>query len=104
LESGAKFASSTAQRHEQTVELDKDGSFLVAGTKSERGAAMKFAFRGVWRVRDGYFWYKTLSSEPPDFYPAGEELKDRIVSVSDSEWVMIEESTGQESRARRTRQ
>jgi hypothetical protein len=92
------------QRHEQAMELNKDGSFLVTGTKSEGGATMKFAFRGVWRVQDGYFLYTTLSSDPPDFYRAGEEYKDRIVSVSDNEWVMIEESTGQESRARRNPQ
>jgi len=84
---------------DQVIELKQDGSFVVTGNKTERGTTMKFVLRGAWRVQDGHFRYKALSSEPPDFFPPGEELKDRIVSVSDREWVMIEQNTGQESRA-----
>lgn len=86
-------------RHEQIINLNANGSFIVAGAKMEGRVVTPFAFSGVWEVRNGYFWYKTLSSEPADFAPPGEELKDRIVSISDTGWVMIEESTGQESRA-----
>lgn len=87
--------------HRQVIQLRPDGSFAVSGTMTKQEAKMSFAFEGSWAVREGHFWYKTLSSEPKDFYPVGEEHKDRIVSVTSHEWVMIEESTGQKSRARR---
>jgi hypothetical protein len=87
------------ERHEQIINLNSNGSFLVSGTKIERGVVTPFAFSGIWEVRTGYFWYKTLTSQPADFYPPGEEYKDRIVSVTNTEWVMLEESSGQESRA-----
>jgi len=87
------------ERHEQIINLNKDGSFLVSGAKIERGVVTPFTFSGIWEVRNGYFWYKTLSSQPADFYPPGEEYKDRITSVAETGWVMLEESTGQESRA-----
>ena len=86
-------------RHEQIINLNANGSFIVAGAKIEGRVVTPFAFSGAWEVRNGYFWYKTLSSEPADLVPAGEELRDRIVSITESRWVMVEESTGQESRA-----
>jgi hypothetical protein len=87
--------------HKQVIRLNPDRSFAVSGTITKQGAKMNFAFSGSWDVRQGLFWYKTFASEPKDFYPASEEHKDRIVSVTSHEWVMIEESTGQKSRARR---
>lgn len=86
-------------RHEQIINLDGNGSFVVTGARFEGRVITPFAFSGVWEVRDGYFWYKALSSEPADIFPVGEEVKDRILSVSDTAWLMLEESTGQESRA-----
>ena len=87
--------------HKQVIRLNPDGSFAVSGTITRQGAQTIFAFGGSWAVRDGQFWYKALSSEPKDFYPLGQEHKDKILSVTNHEWVMIEESTGQKSRARR---
>jgi len=87
--------------HKQMIQLNPDGSFAVSGTVTKEGANMSFTFRGSWAVRDGYFWYKTLSSEPKDFYPSGKEYRDKILSLTNYEWVMIEESTGEKSRARR---
>jgi|SRR5258706_642506 len=87
--------------HKQVIRLNPDRSFAVSGTITKQDAKMNFTFSGSWDVREGLFWYKTLASEPKDFYPTGEEHRDRIVSVTSHEWVMIEESTGQTSRARR---
>jgi hypothetical protein len=87
--------------HKQVIRLNPDGSFAVSGTITKQDAKMNFAFAGSWAVTDGHFWYKTMSSEPKDFYPSGEEHKDKILSVTSHEWVMIEQSTGQKSRARR---
>ena len=87
--------------HKQVIRLNADGSFAVSGTSTRPGAQMNFAFGGSWAVRDGHFWYKALSSEPKDFYPLGQEHKDKILSVTSHEWVMLEESTGLKSRARR---
>ena len=86
-------------RHEQIINLEGDGSFVVTGARFEGRVVTPFAFSGLWEVRDGHFWYKSLSSEPADIFPVGEELKDRIVSISDTRWVMHEASTGQESQA-----
>lgn len=87
--------------HKQVIRLNPDRSFAVSGTITKQETKMDFTFGGQWDVKQGYFWYKTLSSEPKDFYPIGKEYKDRISSVTTHEWVMVEESTGQKSRARR---
>lgn len=89
------------ERHEQRITLRNDGEFEVTGILYQRGKSIPFVWRGKWQVRNGKFLYTTTFSKPPKLYPVGESFEDTIVSVSDTEWVMIEQSTGEKSHARR---
>jgi hypothetical protein len=89
------------EAHNQIMLLNGDGSFEVKGTKRLSETATQFLWRGKWGVREGKFWYVTTFSEPIDEFPIGESSEDEIVSVSKFEWVMIEKSTGNKSRAYR---
>ena len=87
------------ESHQQTMHLRANGTFQVSGIIRTCSDATTFVWRGKWRVKDSRFWYKTTYSSPKDLFPIGEELSDQIISVSDKEWVMKEESTGNESHA-----
>ncbi|GEM_PF-1316707 len=91
--------------HQHNISLKGDGSLEVFGVQyyTKQQSSIKFIWRGNWGVKDGMFWYVTTFSDQPQLFPVGERLEDRIVSVSD-EWVMIEQSTGKESRARRVKE
>jgi hypothetical protein len=93
------------ERHDHAIALRADGSFEITGVQQylADNSSTKFLWRGKWGVKNGMFWYVTAFSDPPDLFPVGERLEDRIVFVSKSEWVMIEQTTGNESRARRLR-
>jgi len=91
------------ERYEQRIALTKDGQFEVKGTHVEDNKPTPFTWRGKWQVKNGKFLYSTTFSDPPDLYPPGESFEDTIVSVSSTEWVMIEQSTGNESRSRRVK-
>lgn len=62
-----------------------------------------FTWRGRWQVNAGKFGYVTTFSDPADLYKVGEAFEDEILSVSDKEWVMREQSTGNKSVAYRVR-
>jgi hypothetical protein len=83
------------------IVLKTDGSFEVKGAVEGCGRKFALTWRGKWTVRAGRFQYTTTFSDPPDEYPIGESFSDEIVTVSDAEWVMVEESTGNKSIAKR---
>jgi hypothetical protein len=91
--------------HQHNISLKSDGSFEVLGIQyyATQQRSTKFLWRGNWGVKDGVFWYVSTFSDQPQLFPVGERLEDKIVSVSEDEWVMIEQSTGNKSRARRVR-
>jgi hypothetical protein len=91
------------QRHDQRITLRKDGTFEVRGTLRGANKSTPFVWRGTWQVKNGKFIYTSTYSDPADIAPVGESLEDTIVSVSEKEWVMNEQSTGNQSRARRVR-
>lgn len=91
------------ESHQQTMQLRPNGTFQVNGIIRTCDDTSTFVWRGKWRVKDSKFWYKTTYSSPKDLFPIGEELSDQIISVSASEWVMKEESTGNESHAFRVK-
>lgn len=88
--------------HQHNISLKNDGTIEVFGAQyyAKQQSSIKFNWRGNWGVKDGVFWYTATFSDQPQLFPVGEQLADQIVSVSD-EWVMIEQSTGNKSRARR---
>lgn len=89
--------------HEHDIALRKDGTFEVKGVQRylKRKTTTKFTWRGNWGVEKGMFWYVTTYTNQPHLFPMGGRLEDAIISVSKSEWVMIEQSTGNRSVARR---
>ena len=89
------------ERHEHRIALRNDGEFEVNGVLREGKKSTPFVWRGKWQVKNGKFVYTTTFSKPPEIYPLGESFSDTIVSVTETEWIMIEQSTGEKSRARR---
>lgn len=91
--------------HQHNISLKSDDTFEVVGIQyyAKQQSATNFRWRGNWGVNNGMFWYTTTFSDQPSLFPAGERLEDEIISVSADEWVMIEQTTGNKSRARRVR-
>jgi hypothetical protein len=87
--------------HQHYITLLQDGTFEVNGILHEPERVTPFPWRGTWRVKDGKFIYTTTFSKPEGMYKLGETFEDKIESVSEKEWVMIEQSTGGKSRAYR---
>jgi len=83
------------------ISLRENGTFEVKGLVEGCGRKFTLTWRGEWEVKAGRFHYTTTFSDPPDEYPAGESFSDQIVSVTSTEWVMLEESTGHKSIAKR---
>ena len=88
--------------HNQLTKLSADGSFEVRDS-IEGCAKRTFVWRGTWSVAHGKFRYTATYSGSPDDVPLGVPLEDEIISVSKSEWVMLEQSTGNRSVAKRVR-
>jgi hypothetical protein len=86
-------------REEQALELRADGTFRAVGVRRNVEGSKNYSFGGQWEVKDKYFYYRVTSAEPREFHSVGEERRDRIVSITDWEWVTVEQSTGRESRA-----
>jgi len=87
--------------HQHYITLRDDGTFEVNGILHEPEKVTPFTWRGTWRVKDGKFAYTTTFSMPAEMYKVSDIFEDKIDSVSDTEWVMIEQSTGGKSRAYR---
>lgn len=90
-------------RYRQQVKLEADGRFEVNGLTDDCGKVSLFTWRGTWYVKGFRFGYVTLDSSEPERFRPGAVLEDEIVSVGDTEWVMLEQSTGARSVARRDR-
>ncbi len=90
-------------RYRQQVKLEADGRFEVNGLTDDCGKVTLFTWRGTWSVKNYRFAYRTADSSQPERFRPGTVLEDEIVSVSDTEWVMLEQSTGAKSVARRER-
>ena len=86
------------------IALNADGSFEVQGAIEGCGRKFALIWLGKWEVRDGRFLYTTTFSDPADEYRVGESFSDEIVTVSNTEWVMVEASTGSRSIAKRVRE
>ncbi|CAN5188000.1 hypothetical protein BH11PSE11_BH11PSE11_19790 [soil metagenome] len=89
------------QTDQQVMDLRANGKFEVRGVAQESGGDRPFVWRGTWTVKGGVLLYKTTYSDYREAYPVGVDFADRILSVTASEWRMIEGSTGKESRATR---
>ena len=89
------------EEHQQRMAIYKNGTFEVTGLVTACDANTRFTWRGTWQVKGGKFRYTTTYSDPPEVYPLGEKFEDKIISVTDDEWVMIEQSTGNKSIARK---
>jgi hypothetical protein len=86
-------------REEQALELRANGTFRAVGVRRNVDGSKNYSYGGEWKIQDGYFCYRVTSAEPQDFHSVGEERRDRIVSITDWEWVTVEQGTGRESRA-----
>jgi hypothetical protein len=89
--------------HQHHITMHQHGTFEHNGNLHEPPKLTPFTWRGTWRVKDGKFIYTTTFSKPEGMYKPGETFEDKIDSVSEDEWVMIEQSTGGKSRAYRVK-
>ncbi len=87
------------ERYQQSVELMEDRTFRVVGVRRDATGPDKYSYDGDWKVEGGFLVYRIRSSEPKGFRASGSVYRDRIVSVSDAEWVKIEQGTENELRA-----
>jgi hypothetical protein len=83
------------------ISLLRNGTFEVTGRIEGCGRSFKLTWRGKWEVKAGRFFYTTTYSDPADEYPVGVSFSDEIISVTATEWTMLEESTGNTSIAKR---
>ena len=90
------------EEHHQLTTLSADGSFEVRDS-IEGCIKRTFIWRGTWSVGAGKFRYTATFSGSLDDVPIGVPLEDEIISVSDTEWVMREQSTGNQSVAKRVK-
>jgi hypothetical protein len=77
-------------RFETTAELAADGTFRTRGVKHTTGGSEPFSTYGVWQVENGVFRWKTT---PHQFYMAH-----KIVSISDWQWIWVENLGGAHGR------
>lgn len=84
-----------ANAHEQqSIELSSDGLIRIERTHHDGSGTSRAVLEGTWRVENGNFVYRTSEScgSVPGAFSA--DCKQRIVAVTDWEWVM-EEARGQ---------
>jgi hypothetical protein len=86
------------KRVEDTTELKRDGSMRVTGVVHEATGSRRFFAIGSWRVEKGCFVETIHHSDFPGWKPANADLGFPIVSVSEWEWVRIENQGGAEGR------
>jgi hypothetical protein len=65
-----------------------------AGFLLNRQTSKRIAFTGRWQIKNGYFSGKVVTSTDPKALPLGGEYWDKIVKVTNKQWVMIEQGTG----------
>lgn len=88
------------EREQQTIQLDEDGAMRVSGVRHSVRGARNFAFSGRWRVEEGQFHYSGLPFDAAvGSCGSSGQQRERIVAVTDWEWVMIGQCTGKELRA-----
>jgi hypothetical protein len=89
-----------ANAHEQqSIELSGNGLIRIERTYHDGSGTSRTVLQGKWRVENGDFVYHT--SESCDSVPGtiSAECRQRIVAVTDWEWVMEEGRDGAEFRA-----
>jgi len=87
--------------YEQTIQLFPEHLLIIKGRKIVNGKLTNFTYKGQWEVRNNIIRYKITSSDPPELCSACGEQRYKILSVDETDWLMIEESTGNNSRAQR---
>ena len=83
---------------EEALDLRSDGGLEVHGDLHDASGSRKYFAKGSWRVSDGFYFQTIASSDFPGWRPDG-EMRHRIVSVTDWEWVSNEHDCGGNIRA-----
>lgn len=93
------FVRGSAERVEQSIQLDPDGVMTVKGIRHSGQGSRNISFRGRWHVKDGVFHYTGLPMDPAGSCGGTGQQQERIVAVTDTEWIMTGQCTGRELRA-----
>ena len=85
---------------EHATELRRDGTVDRRGVVRDPNGSRPFSSRGVWHVKNAVYYEDIEWSDFPG-WRRGPETHRAVVAVTDSEWVMKQEITGEEIRFRR---
>jgi hypothetical protein len=72
-----------------------------AGLLVNRQTGKRVAFTGRWQMQNGYFSGEVLSSTDPKTLPVGGAYWNKMIKITDKEWVMIQPDTGRVTFKRR---
>ena len=65
-----------------------------AGFLLNRQTGKRIGFTGQWQIKNGYFSGEVLTSTDPKALPIGAEYWNKMVKITDKQWVMIHQDTG----------
>ena len=65
-----------------------------AGFLLNRQTGKRIGFTGQWHIRNGYFSGEVLTSTDPKALPLGAAYWNKMVKITDKQWVMIQQDTG----------
>jgi hypothetical protein len=65
-----------------------------AGLLLNRQTGKRIAFTGRWKIKNGYFSGEVITSTDTKALPLRAAYWDKIVEITNSKWVMIEQGTG----------
>ena len=89
-----------ANGHQQeSIELSKDGLIRIQRTYHDANGDATTVTQGRWRIKHGEFVLRTSDSASSAEARVGVECRQRIVAVTDWEWVMEEPQGVAEFRA-----
>jgi len=65
-----------------------------AGFLLNRQTGKRIGFTGLWQIKNGYFSGEVLTSTDPKALPIGAEYWNKMVKITDKQWVMVQQDTG----------
>ncbi len=68
----------------------------TATLTNDEGEIIYLRYSGTWRIEDGYLYYKITSSNYPKLMPTGDISANKIINVTDRDYVYIDNDGNQQ--------
>jgi hypothetical protein len=92
-----------SNRIEDGVALQLEESFYpgdkfsgMAQIENDEGEALYLRYSGTWEIKDSYLHYEITSSNNPDLIPIGDLTVNKIVNVTENDYVYIDQYGNQQ--------